>query len=361
MHSLFVRGTLLSALTVAVLSAQSTSLPTFWRYSHPNAKALVGIDVQRISESPFGQRVAKEFAQAGLKAKADAEGLDFLNEVERVLISSTGGAAAHSGGEKSTPPAVVALQGKFELARIRTLLKSKGAVRSYYLKAELYSPGKGEGTEFSIALAGPQTILMGDPASVKTALDHHAAADPAASANPLFQRAVELAAVHDVWFASETSPAELSSGGPFQAIFSEVQGFEGGLSFRRGLGMEVNLATASVEAAQKLGGGLQALMQITAMSDPKDQPAADLLKKLTVTQDSTLVKIGLSFDQAELDRGVDELKLSFAKGFTGGAIGPHADGADRSHAAVHEDPSRPMVIKIYNADGGTREIPLNQK
>ena len=86
-----------------------------------------------------------------------------------------------------------------------------------------------------MALVGPQTIVVGDPASVKAALDHHSAADVSASANPLYQRAVELAGVHDVWFTSEVSPSSLSEGNPAMAMFAEVQGFEGGLSFRSGL------------------------------------------------------------------------------------------------------------------------------
>src|SRR5687768_2498607 len=105
----FVRAVVFLGMPLC-LAAQSTSLPTFWRYSHPDAKALVGIDVKSIGESPFGARLLKEFAEAGFKARAQAEGFDFLNETERLLLSSPGTAP---GAGQDSAPFVIALQGKF--------------------------------------------------------------------------------------------------------------------------------------------------------------------------------------------------------------------------------------------------------
>ena len=365
MSRYFVRAVVLLGGTALGLSAQSTSLPTFWRYSHPDAKALVGIDVKSIGESPFGTRLLKEFAEAGFKAKAQAEGFDFLNETERLLLSSPGTAP---GAGKNSAPFVIALQGRFDLPKIRAFVKSKGATRSFYKKVELLSPEDGaKGQDFVMALVGPQTIVVGDPASVKAALDHHSAADVSASANPLYQRAVELAGIHDVWFTSEVSPSSLSEGNPAMAMFAEVQGFEGGLSFRSGLGLEVILNTASSEGAQKLAGGVQALLQMAALGADQEGAGgkranpAELLKKLRVGSDATQVKFALSFDQAELDRGIDEMKASFRTSATQTVAGIQTRPGQTAPAVKPQpeiDPATPLVIKIYNSDGGTREIPF---
>jgi hypothetical protein len=357
---------ILACLGTLGLFAQSTSLPTHWRYSHPDTKALVGIDWQRVTSSKFGQRIASEFAQAGLKARADAEGLALFTGVERLLLSSPGPDATNP--EKT--PVVIALHGKFDLAAIRKFVKAQGAVKGWHQKVELLWPDKGseQVADFCIALVSPQTILAGDKRSVRLALDHHAAADPTMSSTPLYQRGVQMAAAHDIWFVSEVPPAAFGQAkaaqGPM-AMFEQVKGFDGGLSFRRGLGAEVNLDVADGENAKNMAMGLQALLAMGAMGDQKPGSPAELLKKLVVAYDSTQVKLALSFDQAELDRGIDSAKSALAQGITSGLSGGASRAEDHATQDVaapqelREDPAQPKTIKIYNAEGGTREIPLD--
>jgi hypothetical protein len=130
MRGHFHRSLILTAAAVIAASAQSTSHPTFWRYSHPDAKALVGVDVKRVMDSPFGQRLAKEFEQAGFKARAQSEGADLISGVERVLISLPGQFAPRKpAGKTEKTPFVATLQGKFDLAKIRAFVKSQSAVK----------------------------------------------------------------------------------------------------------------------------------------------------------------------------------------------------------------------------------------
>jgi hypothetical protein len=170
---------------------------------------------------------------------------------------------------------------------------------------------------------------------------------------------VELDAVHELWFTSEVSPAELSENPAAAAMLADVIGFEGGLTFRRGLGIEVHLNTETAESSQKLAMGLQALLQMASMGEQKPGGPADLLKKLTVGADATQVRLALSFDQAELDRGLDELKVSFQKGVTGSIAGARP-GSRTPAVDAPAVPAGPLSIKIYNAEGGTREIPLER-
>jgi hypothetical protein len=358
-----LRSLILGLIAAGTLAAQSTSLPTFWRFSHPQAKALVGVDIKRLMDSPFGQRLAKEFEQAGFKAKAQAEGMDFFKGVDRVLISSPGQVAGKKA--KDNAPFVAAMQGKFDLAQIRAFVKQQGAIKSWHQKVELLSPDPksagSAGPDFCLALVSAQTIIAGDKTSVKAALDHHASADPSSSSHALYQRAAELDAVHEIWFTSEISPAELSENQTAAAMLADVDGFEGGVTFRRGLGLEVHLHTTTAEASQKLGTGLQALMQMAAMAEQKPGGPADLLKKLTIASEATQVKLALSFDQAELDRGIDELKASVTKGVAG-SVASIQGGESRPLPAAEPaaDPSKPLVIKVFNAEGGPKQIPLTR-
>ena len=73
------------------------------------------------------------------------------------------------------------------------------------------------------------------------------------------------------------------------------------------------------------------------------------------------MKFALSFDQAELDRGIDEMKASFRTSATQTVAGIQTRPGQTGPAVKPEpeiDPATPLVIKIYNSDGGTREIPF---
>jgi hypothetical protein len=155
------------------------------------------------------------------------------------------------------------------------------------------------------------------------------------------------------------------------AMFDQVKGFDGGLSFRQGLAVEVNLNTGDAENAKTMATGLKALLSMAAMGDQKPGSPAELLKKLVVAYDDTQVKLAVSFDQAELDRGIDSAKIAIAQGITQGLSGAGEAGAEARPAPAvalgqhsrqePQEPVRPMTIKVYSADGGTREIPLNPK
>jgi hypothetical protein len=181
-----------------------------------------------------------------------------------------------------------------------------------------------------------------------------------------------MASGHDVWFVSELSPAVFSRStapGPM-AVFDQVKRLDGGLSFRHGLGLELNLAAADHENAKNLAMGLQALLAMAAMSEQKSGSPAELLKKLVIAYEDRSVKLGLSFDQAELDRGIDSAKMALAQGISQGFSGlqpvtreTQATQPPRApeQQAPREDPAQPKVIKIYNAEGGTREIQLSPR
>ena len=382
MRRLVIRTAFLSAAAAVTVLAQSTSLPTFWRYSHPEARALVGVNLKRIIESPMGHRMSAEFREAGIKAKAEAEGFGFLSDVDRLLVSSPGPGPNAKPGQQA--PFVVALQGKFDLLQVRAQLRKLGAVRGYYHKVEIMAPGKdsdGAGASFCMAVVGPQTLLLGDKASVYAAIDHHGSADPTASFADLYVRALQLDADNDLWFTSDAAFSDFKVGGAsptgasgmLDSVMAGVKSFEGGLNFRQGLGLNVNLNTDAEENAQKIAVGLQTLMQLAAISSQKEtssqQDTMDLLKKLVVGYSANQVKISLSFDQKELDKSINEAKLAF-RGNPNQTVASVRTGGDSNLSGVRitasngapaapPEPTGPLVIRINNPEGGSREVELS--
>ena len=59
-----------------------------WRYVHPAAKAVIGIDWRKIQQSSAGLMLQEHIAGAPLPIP----GIDFLKDIDPVLISSPGNA-----------------------------------------------------------------------------------------------------------------------------------------------------------------------------------------------------------------------------------------------------------------------------
>lgn len=355
---MFLNRTILSLLAVSICSSaaetSSTSLPTFWRYAHPDAKMFMGIDISRISGSAVGQRVKREIAQMGVKKMATENGMGFFQDVDRVLISSTG---EPGEGQKKQPPAVIAIQGKFDLNAFRREMARKKAAKFNYKNAEIYR--RGNTNDMVVAVVGPNVMLLGDGPSLKLAIDNHGDPDSELTHASLMRRAVELDQLYDIWFASEVSPsaaAEAAGAGGPGKLFEETESFEGGLSFKKGLGLDFALHNKSPEAASKLATAMRLMMDL---APAKDADTAALMKKVTIASDGQDVHFSFAYEEKEIMAGIDSImnarmgKTPAAKPANGKAGAPVTVAA-----AAPPPPPPPMVVKILNAEGGPREVVL---
>src|SRR5579872_2943120 len=87
---------LLLAMAAVSVTAQTNS----WELSQPGAKLLVGIDVKSLRESAVGQSIREQMnkiptssngVQSPLQGPMQAMALGFLDQVDRVFVSSSGG------------------------------------------------------------------------------------------------------------------------------------------------------------------------------------------------------------------------------------------------------------------------------
>src|SRR5579863_6430884 len=69
------------------------------RFVHPNAKALISINWGRIGHTPIGTMLREKL---GAAAGSMVPGLEFLDDVDRVLISSPGSNADDNTEEAPT-------------------------------------------------------------------------------------------------------------------------------------------------------------------------------------------------------------------------------------------------------------------
>src|ERR1700685_1071071 len=114
---------------------QGQSDPALWRFVYPNAKALIGIDWQRIRQTPAGTMIRDKWLNTGRAAAIP--GIALLDQVDRVVISSPGNEAIQDAGNGAAiappeAPMLIAVQGHFEAARVRQLFTRLGAKPQAY-------------------------------------------------------------------------------------------------------------------------------------------------------------------------------------------------------------------------------------
>lgn len=304
---------------------------------HPGARLLAGIEWRRVAASAAGRQVREAIAQAG-------SGFDWLDGIERVVISSPG--AGLSGEQR--PPLLVAAEGRFDLARLRTLAMRKLPHIRQDRGIEFLEENPGSGPPLSLALISPRLILLGDAGAVRSALDSFPA-NGHCETSPLAARAKEMAAANDVWLVADLSPGMLPSPHTEAAtLLAGVQRAEAGLSFENGLDLAAALETGSPGDAEKLAGGLQLLLALKMAGRNGPDPT----RNLQVFTEGPLVKMALRISEEELQALLREAEPALLA-----AIAP--EGRPSSEEVPRPQP-RPRLIRIYGLAEGVREIPLGR-
>lgn len=375
----------IAALSLAVGSLwkaapQSASMPSYWRYAHPEAKFLVGIDFKSLSNSPLGAKLKSQLTSSGMfKTNATADEMELLWTVERILISSPGSPASFTS--KSQPDMVVAVQGNFDQAKIRKIAAGRVAKKSYRgveLWTDKSAPSKG-----LFAFVNPQLLLFGDQRSLYAAIDHHASANAAKAYDPIFLRGAELAPLYDIWLVGEAPPHSLAGGGaPQMAAFEKVKSFEMGMSFKTGVDLQFNMNASTEEEAKTLAQGLSGLMAFAAASKTDDPQVADMMKRIRFGNAGAQAQIAASWSLAEVETGMQSLQSQFMRGtadalsavqarpavkggagwnvnVTGKPTVANADPQPAA-AAAPAQPAGPLKVRILNAEDGNKEIIISQ-
>src|ERR1700722_3129974 len=100
-----MRGSMLrkSKVTLFVVLAAVTAAgqTNSWELSQPGAKLLMGIDVKSLRKSAVGQSIREQVAniapmavQSPLQGPVEAMAAGLLDQIDRVFVSSSGGAPA---------------------------------------------------------------------------------------------------------------------------------------------------------------------------------------------------------------------------------------------------------------------------
>ena len=309
---------LIGMLSLAALAAQSLEL------GHPDAKALIGIDVRSLRHSSLGQVFGDDIRKGGPGIFA-FPGMALLDEIDRVFVSSPG---TKAGAKKGNPPVLIVATGHFSPGHVSQLLHGP---HHAYRGVDVYSSSK-DGS-MSIALLDESTLLLGDEPSLVGAIDRHVQGSKNSSA--VFGRAAAMSPDRDLWLIATVSPSAFQpSNMNLGRIASDIHGIDAGFSLRDGLDFEVAVLTKTPEIAHELGEQFSTLIKDAVASKLDKAQASDLARKLQISSDGSQLRVKFALTKDELEGQIRTMRAARA-------------AAPRN------------TIKILGLDDGVREIPIN--
>jgi hypothetical protein len=334
-------------LAPAVVSAQTD--PALLRFIPPNPKAIISIDWKTVRATHIGILLREKYVDAD--PASSIPGAEFLDDVDRVIISSPG--RAHDD-ETSEPPTLVVVHGHFDLAKVRKVLADHGAKPQLFNSIQVYRPQGKNSRDMAFVLIDAQTILIGDAASVFASLERNANPAPVADAGSLLARAVEMDSRYDLWvlmsglqtLGSDRLMGLLAGGG----LQSESRSFEAGVSLRNGLAADISLIFPSEPEARSMASEFSKLIK-AAIKDKVGGPAMlDLEKRLKVVAEGAATKISLRMTPPEFEKN--------AQLFAAARQQPVVAAATVKSAEAMPEPPKlaPAMIRIEGLDEGPREI-----
>jgi hypothetical protein len=157
---------LLLCLPAAICAAQNSPR---WRFVHPHARVIAGLEWRRALDSPLGRELRREFEKSEF---ASLEGLDIMTGLEGVLISSPGQNPVRPGDDA---PVVIAAEGGFDLNRVRKSVLGSDIAKRTYHGVEMYAPKREGGQRMTLGLVNERVLLFGDVKCLEAAIDRDAA------------------------------------------------------------------------------------------------------------------------------------------------------------------------------------------
>jgi hypothetical protein len=323
----------------------------------PDAGLVFGIEWRKIVASSVGEMLTEQLKKSELTKVPGFESVEnaLLHDLDSVLI-----AAPASGLSKrsSQPPILVVVKGRFNVDQLRTLVMSKGQNVETYRGVELLSGPdtraaagpKASAYPTRVAFFDANTILAGDRAEVRAAIDRLKTGRLTEPNRGILAGISELASQNDLWMIAEIPADALKDAPPAAAqMFSGVKSAELGMSFGQGFGLQVNVRAKDDASAQSMAQTLQGLLAMAAMSQSQSPQSAEMVKKVKITSQGSRVKLALALDRSELEKIIQETQNSRRAASTPKETPTHAP-----------EPAGPKTVRIIGLDSGPVEVPFSE-
>jgi hypothetical protein len=282
--------TLLTAFSGALSAADSQLLNLVM----PDAKVIAGVNVEQAKGTQFGQYILTQIQthDSDMQKLIDLTGFDPRRDVREVLVASDGTPQAKAG--------LALARGNFDVARITAAATTVGkdvATESYGGVTILEDSKASHG----IAFLDSTTVVAGDLASVKAAIDRRSNAQPLPAA--LLVKINEWSNAQDAWGISAVPPTSLAPAHttqqPNQMLNSaqSVQQAYGGVKFGANVVFSGEAVCDTAPNASTLGDLVKFMLNLAQMQAAQNPQAQALVNSVTVTPSGTSLKISASLPQ----------------------------------------------------------------
>jgi hypothetical protein len=341
----------LSVLLIALLApatAECQSDPALWRFVYPDAKALISINWQRIRQSPAFAELREKLLNG--KLSPAMPGIELVDDVDRVLISSPSNPTTGDAAAKPAEPLVlIAVHGHFDGPKVRQFFTRLGAKPQAYNSFQVYRPQGKARQHMAYVLFDAETILFGDAPSIFATLDRNQFGPPAPQSSPIIARAAQMETAYEFWLVM-SEPDLLTSDRwvgflPGVDLAADAQEFEAGVNLRSGLTADITVRFASEVSAKQVVTEMTKAIAAASKDKSAEPEVRDIAKKLKLIADGPAAKISLHLNPQELEQS--------AQAFAAGRKAAVAASA----ALPVPVPAKPGVIRIEGLDDGPREIP----
>lgn len=352
-------------LACSGLATGQTTDGTLWRYVHPEAKFLMGVDWAKAKNSPVGRMLTKQLtSQKGARVTTSGKGLEFVENLSRVLISSP---SLETVSAESPGQVLIALEGKLDKALIKKTMPDGTAIERFK-GVDLFLPPKGKGDEMLLAYVSEQFAVLGDRESISTALDNRMGLSDQA----MLERATHLASSCEIWVVATAPPVPGSRDGAPSGFkqLQDIDAMELGVSLSKGLGLDLTIDMKDVQAAQGISLLAQMMMGMASNQTRDSSELTKALRSMKVSQNGKRVQMALDIPAATLEKGMTQMRSSIQdagkkaiESLMSGQSGPPVQAVVtppelRADATPPPTPATPVkkTIRIVGLDNGDREV-----
>ena len=279
----------------------------------PDAHVVFGVRVHNLAISSIAQSFAAQAhaAAAGWLKAVPLNGIDFLRDIDEVILASS--------GKGQTPPSLVVVTGHFDSAQLI------GSAKHYYHDVPLLSC---DTDTACVALLDRGTALLGDPNLVRGAIDQRGSRNRIDSS--LNDRITSLRQRYDIWGLGDRLEG-FGAPLPEAKVAQSIDHFQFGVQLASGLELGAEILARSTEDAEKLN---SVFRMIAAMV--KGQSTASGAK-FDLQADGGTLRLNVFIPESELKK-VMETQAAALSPVTVGAPGI-AKAPAETHVAAAKPPA----------------------
>ena len=277
-----------------------------WRFAHPRADLLGGMNVAALVQSPLVRMLLTESAGNGGVSAADVEkALSSASDIEKVSLSVRG------------KDILMLMTGKLDSME------------------NMAKPGSG----MSFHRVSADSILMGTEPSLSEAMQR--LASPQRPAGIQAQRAKDLSRTNDFWLTG--TPALLAAFGT-QARATEIRDFLISPQLKDQLRADLVLTATAPAVAQRMFASMQKAAKNPAMG------------QVSTSLEGSAVRTVFTVQESEARQGMRE----FLSGPQGKQIAALIAAGKQTMGEAPQRPSdHPGKVVIYGLEGGPKEVPVS--